>query len=359
MNKSRNREPKKKNMIFTTVLWMVVCTASMIIMLAAASRKTIVMADAGQDQTGIPPQAGEEISADLQNQLQLQENAAGTGVLTIPLEAGCKAENVVMENRYVEEQLWIYIDKADEEFYRDIVIGGDISRVQAGFSEANHGSVVIKLQMDEVLEYHSTMENDVLSIAFSNPREQYEHIVVVDIAGGGTETGISSNGQQEKEVALQVGQRLQERFAQQDIKLYFTRLEDVDVPVEKRVALAEAVDADYFIRIGVSENQEDADRYGIQSYYNDNYFIPEFGNIELADVVTKKVTIASVNRAVGLLPADEGSILQYISIPAVDIRVGFLTNANESLLLSQESYRQKLAEGIGNAILEVCTNGTE
>lgn len=335
------------------------CTASMLIMLAAASRKTIVIADAGQDQTGILSQVGEEISADLRNRLQLQADAAGRGVLTIPLEAGCKAENVGMENRYLDKQLWIYIEKAEDEFYKDIVIGGDTSRVQEGFSEANHGGVVIKLQMDEVLEYRSTMENDVLSIAFYNPREQYEHIVVVDIAGGGTETGISANGQQEKDVALQVGLRLQERFAQQDIKLYFTRLEDVNVPTEKRAALVEAVDADCFIRIGVSENQEDADRYGIQSYYNDNYFIPEFGNIELADVVTKKVTIASVNRAVGLLPAEEGSILQYINIPAADIRVGFLTNANESLLLSQESYQQKLAEGVENAILEVCTNGTE
>jgi N-acetylmuramoyl-L-alanine amidase len=107
-----------------------------------------------------------------------------------------------------------------------------------------------------------------------------------------------------------------------------------------------------FLHINVAQ-AEDEQQYGICGWYNELYYIPEFGNVELADIVTKNVTIASGNRAVGLKAADEESILQDIRVPAAEIDLGYLTNSQERSLLSQSAYREKLADGIADAIREV------
>lgn len=102
-------------------------------------------------------------------------------------------------------------------------------------------------------------------------------------------------------------------------------------------------------------DEEHPEKYGIQGIYNENYFIPEFGNAQMADVLTRNVTIAAGNRAIGLLPASEKSVLQEIRIPAAQVNLGYLTNEQERTLLGQEKYQEKLAEGLANAILEVYT----
>lgn len=117
--------------------------------------------------------------------------------------------------------------------------------------------------------------------------------------------------------------------------------------------LIEAVKADCYIGICASENTEDPSVYGIQSFYNREYFIPEFGNVQLADAVTRNVTIASGNKAVGLQVAEDNSILEDIKIPATQVSIGFASNQKETALLDEEEYCEKIADGIVKAIVEV------
>ena len=88
----------------------------------------------------------------------------------------------------------------------------------------------------------------------------------------------------------------------------------------------------------------------------DEYYIPEFGNLQWADCVTRQVTVAASNRAVGLFPATEEDVLWEIAIPSARISLGYVTNAAERQLLIQENYQKKLAQGIAEAINEVYTN---
>jgi N-acetylmuramoyl-L-alanine amidase len=96
--------------------------------------------------------------------------------------------------------------------------------------------------------------------------------------------------------------------------------------------------------------------HGISGEYNDEYYIPEFGNLQWADCVTRQVTVAASNRAVGLFPATEEDVLWEIAIPSARISLGYVTNAAERQLLIQENYQKKLAQGIAEAINEVYTN---
>ncbi len=348
------KDAVKKNLVLTLVLWLVLFVAGMTAMLQVALHKTIVIAEA--EQAGIA--GGDGQTAEKQgSELALRGTAGEKNCIHIPLESSIKAEDVSLENRYVEHELWIYLKGATEAFYGLNAVYGDISLLDGGTCEQQKEGVLLKIHAKKIFEFRSTMEGGVMSVEFYEPASMYEKIVVIDPVGGGSDSGLQWGELSEKDIVLQLAQLLQKRMWQSDVKVYFTRLEDVDVSAEKRAALVEETGADLFLRIGVSVDEEDPGSYGISSLYNEEYYIPEFGNVQFADAVTRQVTISTVNRAVGLFPAEENSILADIKIPAAHLNVGYLSNEKESALLSQEAYLEKIAAGIERAILEAGVDG--
>lgn len=346
---TKQRKLRKENMAATFVLWILMCAAAMAAMLQLAVHKTIVIADVPQDQAGLT--AG-MVQAD--RDLRLVQREGGEGGISIPLPENVKAEDVIMENRYMERELWIYIRSENTEFYENNSVGVDLSSILDAKYEILPDGILLKFTVDKVQEYRSTMGDHALEVAGGRPGDMYSYIVVIDPVGGGEDSGLCGYAYQEKELALQVAKLVQKNFTLDDVKLYLTRAEDADVSAEDRIALINAVGADFYIRVGAAEDPADEGVYGIQCYYNDEYFFSGFGNVELADIVTKEVTIASSNRALGLIPAEEDSILREIDIPAVQLSVGYLSNGRENNLLQQEAYLEKVAEGIINAVEKSC-----
>lgn len=332
-------------MLITLAMWIVLCIAAMMSMLRLAAHKTIVITDMPQSQAGL------ESTVRADYALQLRETDSD-GRFVIPLPQNVRAEDVIMENRYMERELWIHIQGENKQFYAQNAVSGDISAIVEGRYEIQPDGVLLKFTMEKIQEYRSTMNDNVLEVAGCRPEEMYPFIVVIDPVGGGRENGLCSYVYREKELALQIAKLVQRDCALSDVKLYFTRTEDVEVSAEERTALAGDVGADLYIRIGAAENPAEEGIYGIQSYYNEEFFIPDFGNVDLADIVTKAVTVAASNRALGLIPAEKDSILREINIPAVQLSVGYLSNDKERNLLQQEAYLEKVAEGIINAIDE-------
>lgn len=330
------------------VLWVIFSAVSMAAMLRLSAHKTIVITDTLQDQAGL---AASTVQTDLA--LKLQQTESG-GSFVIPLPENVRAEDVIMENRYMEKELWIHIRSENTQFYGENAVSGDTSAILEGSYAIQPDGILLKFTMDRLQEYRSTMSDEVLEVAGCKPKEMYPFIVVIDPVGGGSENGLCSYVYREKELALQIARLVQRNCTLPDVKLYLTRTEDVEVSAEERTALIQETDADFYIRIGAAENAAEENVYGIQCYYNDEYFIPGFGNVELADIVTRAVTIAASNRALGLIPADEDSILKEIDIPAVQLSVGYLSNDRERNLLQQEAYLEKVVEGILNAIGESC-----
>ena len=313
---TKQKDFGRENLIVTLALWILLFGTGMTAMLYLSAHKTIVIADVTQDPEGIvrdTEQDGKE--------LRLAQIADSPGALEIPLPADVKAENLIMENRYMDRELWIHIQCKDTKFYDNASVSADLSAVLRGRYEEQPDGVLLKFNMDTVKEYHSTMEGNILRV---------------------------------EELALQIARQVQKDVDLPDVKLYLTRLDDTEVSREERLSLIQAVDADLYLGIGAAQEPSDVNRYGIQCYYNEEFFIPDFGNADLADITTRAVTIAANNRALGLIPADEDSILAQIQIPAAQVSVGFLSNEQERGLLQQEVYQEKLAGGILDAIEESC-----
>ena len=78
-------------------------------------------------------------------------------------------------------------------------------------------------------------------------------------------------------------------------------------------------------------------------------------NVQWAYALTRNVTIACGNRAIGLVPATDDSVLMQLNMPAAEISLGHISNEQERSLLMMQDYRGQLAEGLANALTEVYT----
>lgn len=333
-------------------LWTLLCVCSMAVMLVFAANKTIVIANVPSDLTGDDALAE---SKPLQgNALTLQRTSEGNGIFYIPLPKGVKAENVMVENHYIHSELWLRIECGDTGYYEENALTGDIGFINEGSCEIQDNGVLLRLKMKRVMEYRSAMRGNLLAVACYAPGDLYDYVVVLDPAPEDGDREAMGTQAQTADAVLSVARMVQKKLSLEGVRIYLTHAEGTELSREERLALTEQVEADLYIGIGVSREQEAPERYGILCYYNQEYFIPDFGNVRLADILAREVATASSNRALGLEPAAEDSLLGQIKIPAARISVGYLSNPRERELLGQESYQEKLADGILAALAKSC-----
>ena len=343
-----SRKLRIKALLYCVVFGIV----SMSAMLYVSANKKIVITDVAEDDvaTRNTPAENSDNQKDL---LNLQRNVTQEEYLCIPIPEGLQAEQVKIENHYMDRQLWVILEDTKEDFFDDKAVSGDLSRVVSATVEKTKGKVSLIFELTGVYECKSTMEKDQVYIEFVEPREMYDRILVVDAGHGGTDTGIAGEGQSEKELTLDIVQKLKVLLGDTDIKVYYTRMDDATDPTEEeRIELANTVKADLFVSLHAQKDAKDPETYGIEAYYDSFFFLPGFGNVEWADLLERQVVTRISGKGLGLFPAEgEASFLKEATMPAVLMTVGYMSNPEENGLLQTEEYRQRIAEGIFEAVM--------
>ncbi len=339
------------------------CAASMGCILYLSAKKVITISEAGHEEIRNGRQDVNQIQEYVKGETASQEQVltfvigkSDTSYLRIPLPEKCSAEDIVVENHYMDKELCIIINGAKEEFYEENAISGNRSMVRQGLYEETQGNVRLIFQLTGICECRTILEDHYLYISFLSPREAYNKIVVIDPACGGLNVGVSAQGLLEKDVSLGIAKKLKEKLDQSDIKAYYTRIDDVNPDEKDRTALANETRADMYIRIQV-DSHEDSSVYGTTAVYNGNYFIPGFGSVELADLLERSVVTNIKGKALGLSEAQaQEYVLRNVTVPAAAVKAGCITNKQEATLLGREDYQDKIAEGIYQAILSAYEN---
>lgn len=335
------------NFIGLPVLFTIV---SIIIMLIYSANKTVELTNVTLGESTVTESSA---ATDLakENKLLFSPASDNSNFLKIPLPDSIKTENILIENHYMDHELWIGEVGGTESFYTQNIITGNYSQVQNGYVDTKGDTVYLKFKLNGFYEYKTILENNYLYIQLLGPRELYQKIMVIDASCGGDNNGVVANGLKEKDLNLAICQKLKAKLDTTDIKVYYTRMDDSNPGLAKRVNLANKTRADMMLCLGFSED-EDSSVYGLNCFYNDSYFIPGFGNIELADVIEKTVATNAKEKANGLFPIeDDNIVLKNSSVPTADIRLGYLTNPQEAALLERDEYQETLAESLYQAIL--------
>lgn len=331
----------------------------MSVMLYYAATKTVRVADLAQDEVvrpAVQKEEGRPAVPTKENEIAINRAEMSTNYFCIPMPESVKAEEVVLENHYMDKELWVSISaekkKDYEAFYRTSSVYGNCDSVADGSIEAEEDRICLRFTLNGVYEYRSIFEDHTLYVEFVPSKEVYEKIIVIDPAYGGEEQGVVVDGILSKDITLDVAKALKTMFDESDIKVYYTRMDDSNPAAADRVEIASATKADMLIRIEVS-GDENSKLYGTSAVYNSQYFIPGFGNVELADLLEREVVTSISGKACGLVESgEEDRVVNNATVPAAAIRVGYLTNSQEAILLQREDYIKRIAEGIYNAVVK-------
>ncbi|MGN0292714.1 MAG: N-acetylmuramoyl-L-alanine amidase [Lachnospiraceae bacterium] len=173
--------------------------------------------------------------------------------------------------------------------------------------------------------------------------------VILDPGHGGNDPGMVLNDIYEKDINLQISEKLQEFLTELGCTVLTTRKDDSPVSLEDRVQLAEEQEADLFISIHLNAVDEDSVSSGIESYYND---VSCPGSRQLAEAVQAAVVNETGARDRGARGDSGLYVVRKTKIPSCLIEAGFLTSDAERPLLLSDSYQTRIAEGITKGILQ-------
>jgi N-acetylmuramoyl-L-alanine amidase len=215
------------------------------------------------------------------------------------------------------------------------------------------------------------------------------HTIVLDAGHGGKDPGAkgTSSGVKEKEVALDITQRLKRILEDAGLTIIMTRESDTYPTLPQRTEMASKNEIDLFVSIHANSNPSKR-MEGIEVYYaktktkkdldeeqrqkNERRFVKNLdasSNSAVSAIVGDmmyQLKVAESSKLASRIVRDVSSqvgmpnrgirqarffVVRNTLMPAVLIETGFLTNRHEERKLNSSSYRQKLAESIARSIL--------
>lgn len=187
-----------------------------------------------------------------------------------------------------------------------------------------------------------------------NARRRYDFIVVLNPAHGGMDYGNENAFGIEKDITLAICKQVMQANADSKLGIFLTRPSDVGMEDEIRLEFIKQLQPDLFIDVHLNKSSTDS-AYGTSVSYKTTYYNRKLSNAMLADIIEKSVVTSIEGYAVGIMDVTQENnvpILNGLTMPAVSISCGDMSNEQEGELLSREIYQKNIANGILNGILE-------
>lgn len=229
--------------------------------------------------------------------------------------------------------------KMNDGYLNSITIKNENGNTQFIFNEKN--VYTCKVTEDE--------QNIYLNVY--NPKTVYKHVVVIDPGHGGSAPGAIRNGLTEKDVTLDVGNRLYLLLENDpDIKVYATRVTDENPSFDYRVDLPNHA-ADMFVSIHCN-SIDSSSVSGVQVFYPNPSDERGSKSKQLASLLMEGVTSNTgfPNRPANQSMGYQFYVLKYTKVPACLVEMGFLTNKSDASKLATPEGRQQVAQGIYEGI---------
>lgn len=288
----------------------------------------------------------------------IEEGTVGLDAqLEIQIPEGVDPSMVTIENDYLTQTVSISFPNGMADYFAEYGVRGSSDHIASITYYKQDTQGVLALELDKVYEMTSLFVEDQLYLDFTAPKDIYDKIIVVDAGHGGKAPGAVKDGVKEKDIdlaiALELQQLLEEAQANDPgLKVYYTRTDDSNPSLEKRVNLANAVEADLFISIhnNSSNSGQFSSLQGTQVLYSESYEGTPSSRT-FAQICLEEVISSIGSRNLGLVEGDRIYIIRSSEVPVALIEVGFMTNREELDKLKTEEYQKATAQGIYNAIM--------
>lgn len=219
--------------------------------------------------------------------------------------------------------------------------------------------LIMGIVMLMILYSYSAYGNNTDSLSVYNQLKD-ELVIMVDAGHGGKDPGkVSLNGELEKDINLEIALKLQKILESQDAVVIMTRTEDKGLYEEsdsnkkrtdmrKRVEMAKDKNVDILVSIHMN-SYTSQNVCGAQVFY---YGTSTEGRM-LGEYVQKEVSeVSTLNSKRKAKANDSYYMLRNVSMPAIIVECGFLSNPEETALLKNEEYQEKMAWAIQMGIMK-------
>lgn len=181
--------------------------------------------------------------------------------------------------------------------------------------------------------------------------DDYDYIVVIDPAQGGSEKGNTAGEICEKDITLALGKKIKEKNTNREIGIFLTRETDTNPTQEQRNTFIEQMKPDLLIGINVNKSMQSSN-LGTTAFYRDDYYNNKLSNVDFADMLERGIVTAVEGNAGGVFVDDEKqySILDGRKIPSASIECGYISNPVEGILLARGNYQNNMVKGFLEAI---------
>jgi N-acetylmuramoyl-L-alanine amidase len=212
------------------------------------------------------------------------------------------------------------------------------------------------------------------------PQKHARKLIVLDPGHGGNDPGaIGPTKLEEKEVVLEVAKQVKKYLSAYPFDVYITRDDDTFIPLKNRALFANKKDADLFVsihcnsspsheargtrtyiysRVASSQEAAEAAKYENRSVGMLDFLLndlrkgaDEYLSIEAAGNIQHSLVKSLALRWEPTARAPF-YVLANTNMPSVLVEIAFISNYNEAARLAEAGFRDKIARGITEGIVE-------
>jgi N-acetylmuramoyl-L-alanine amidase len=214
--------------------------------------------------------------------------------------------------------------------------------------EKDPAMVQVELPIPEHHQYSIMLNEDrsIMTIRIENA-PLFGKIILLDPGHGGADAGaISRHGLREKDLNLDVAVRLKKYLENLGAQVLLTRDDDRYLWLYDRVAIANRVGAGVMISIHAN-NHDNPKINGLEVWHH-----PERQeSAVLADFLAKEVIRKTKLYFRGIMASKDFVLPRETEMPTVIFEMGFISNSEEEKLLRASEFKDKIAKGLCQGLL--------
>jgi N-acetylmuramoyl-L-alanine amidase len=169
-------------------------------------------------------------------------------------------------------------------------------------------------------------------------------LVCIDPGHGGIDYGAIANGIVEKRVNLDIALRTRPLVEANGIRVVMTRETDKTVSLQERCVIADRARASIFVSIHNNY-------YVTQDQGTETYYYNSDPGRRLANYIQREV-VDRIQRPDNGVTEDDLYVLRNTRMPSALLEGVYLTNEYEAQLIQSPDFRQKIAEGVAEGIVD-------